>query len=130
MSLTFDSGSSDPACTDAGGTVTCDFGGIVNGATPLRTFFATATSVGLETVTTVAELVGEFDPDLGNNTVDAPLTIDNFPPFFDVIPTETVNEDVGVQQVTITGVLPGPAGTELATRLNSSLPICVAPKRS
>ncbi len=70
--LTLDA-SSDPGCALASGEVTCDFGTVVNGATPLRTFFLTTTSAppGIKAFSTTATGPPEsFDPNFGNQTVD------------------------------------------------------------
>lgn len=65
---------SQGTCTQSAGTVSCDLGGLVNGASATATIVATATASG--TVTNTASVsAAESDPNAANNTASATTTI-------------------------------------------------------
>lgn len=63
-----------PVCTQAGGTVTCNLGGLVNGGSATVTIVVTPTAAG--TLTNTASVsAAEPDPATGDNTATATTTV-------------------------------------------------------
>ena len=66
---TFNAGASDPNCSEAAGTVTCDFGTIASGANASRTVALTTDATAVPQVSNTADVTADqFDPDTSNNS--------------------------------------------------------------
>ncbi len=73
---TFNAGASDPGCGEAAGTVTCDYGTIVEDATNQVTLVLGTTTAAVPQVSNTAEVDSDvFDPDTGNNSDTETTTV-------------------------------------------------------
>jgi uncharacterized repeat protein (TIGR01451 family) len=74
--LTFEAAGTDPDCTIAAGTVTCDFATVADGASETKTLVLRTTAAAQPSVNNTASVAGtEDDPDTANNTSSASATV-------------------------------------------------------
>ena len=98
-STDFDSAS--PGCAENNGTVTCDIGGLANGAQATVDITVDTNTAGTITNTAVVAAI-ETDPDGSNNTVTETTTVD---PLADLAVTKTENQDPVAQGSNLTYTL-------------------------
>jgi uncharacterized repeat protein (TIGR01451 family) len=76
VGLTFNAAGSDPACTEVGGVVTCDYGAVASGDTENLTLAVTTDAAATPSVDNTAVVAGaEADPDPADNSDTETTTV-------------------------------------------------------
>ncbi|MCW2924130.1 MAG: hypothetical protein JWM98_1534 [Thermoleophilia bacterium] len=115
---TFSATGTDPACTEASGTVTCDFGAVANGATEQAAIAVTTTQTGSIPNEVTVHGAGQADTVPGNDTATEATMVD---PSADLGVTLTDSPDPALlggsiaYTVTVTNSGPSAATNVLAT---------------